>query len=81
MGPADTAPLAGVPAQPGEPPYSIIRPATQTVPLVFASPHSGDIYPPAFVRSAKLGFQVLRRSEDAFVDQLFQAATDVGAPC
>ncbi len=81
MGPDDTAPLAGASAvRPGQPAFSIVRPAEQTVPLVFASPHSGDTYPPEFVNSVNLGFNVLRRSEDAFVDRLFQAAKDHGAP-
>ena len=81
MGPDDTAPLAGASAaRSGPTAFSIIRPAEQTVPLVFASPHSGDAYPPEFVHSVNLGFNVLRRSEDAFVDRLFQAATEYGAP-
>ncbi len=80
MGPDDTAPLAGATARPGQPTFSIIRPAEQTAPLVFASPHSGDVYPPEFVSSVNLRFNVLRRSEDAFVDRLFQAATAHGAP-
>ena len=80
MGPDDTAPIAGASARPGQPTFSIVRPTAQTVPLVFASPHSGDAYPPEFVRSVNLGFNVLRRSEDAFVDRLFLAATEYGAP-
>jgi N-formylglutamate amidohydrolase len=80
VGPDDTVPLAGTMARPGQPTFSIIRPAEQTVPLVFASPHSGDAYPPEFVSSVNLRFNVLRRSEDAFVDRLFQAATEHGAP-
>lgn len=72
--------LAGPSDLSGEPVFSIVRPAVQTVPLVFASPHSGDTYPPEFVRSSRLPLNVLRRSEDAFVDRLVQAATDYGAP-
>ncbi len=58
----------------------VLRPARQTVPLVFASPHSGTDYPPDFVAGSKLDPLALRRSEDSFVDRLFLAAPDHGAP-
>ncbi len=61
------------------PPYYIDRPDRQTVPLIFASPHSGRDYPPAFVAKAQLDPLSLRRSEDAFVDNLFAAAPSKGA--
>ena len=61
-------------------PYLLIRPARQSVPLVFASPHSGRAYPPAFVAAARLDPVALRRSEDGFVDELFAAAPEHGAP-
>ncbi len=47
------------------------------VPLVFDSPHSGTVYPSDFGYSAPL--QVLRRAEDAFVDELFASAPRHGA--
>jgi N-formylglutamate deformylase len=47
---------------------------------VFASPHSGRIYPAAFVAAARLDALGLRRSEDSFVDALFEAAPEHGAP-
>ena len=62
------------------PSWSVLAPVGQTVPLVFASPHSGDVYPPEFVAASRLDPIALRRSEDAFVDRLFVAAADVGAP-
>jgi N-formylglutamate deformylase len=46
---------------------------------VFASPHSGRIYPPAFLAASRLDALVLRRSEDAFVDELFAVAPGQGA--
>ncbi len=55
-------------------------PARQTAPLVFSSPHSGRNYPPAFVADSLLDTVQLRRSEDAFVDEIFAAAPDLGAP-
>lgn len=61
-------------------PYDILRPKDWTAPLVFASPHSGRNYPEAFVKASRLDPVSLRRSEDAFVDELFAAAPDVGAP-
>jgi N-formylglutamate amidohydrolase len=60
--------------------FSIIEPAAQSVPLVFASPHSGQDYPPEFVAASRLRPLSLRRSEDAFVDRIFAAATSHGAP-
>ncbi|MCW3476095.1 N-formylglutamate amidohydrolase [Limobrevibacterium gyesilva] len=62
------------------PAVTLARPARQTVPIVFASPHSGRTYPPAFVAAARLDRLRLRRSEDSFVDELFAAAPQYGAP-
>ncbi len=62
------------------PPFVIIRPNLQTVPLVVASPHSGRDYDAAFLRSARLGPLDLRRSEDSFVEELFEGAVANGAP-
>lgn len=62
-------------------PYLLTRPAgSPAVPLVFASPHSGRAYPASFVAAARLDPVALRRSEDGFVDELFAAASDHGAP-
>lgn len=58
----------------------IFRPDAQTAPVVFASPHSGRDYSPAFVEQSCLDATALRRSEDAFVDTLFRRAPDFGAP-
>lgn len=59
---------------------TVFQPTAQTVPLVFASPHSGRDYPPDFVALSKLDPAGLRRSEDSFVDLLFASAPDRGAP-
>ncbi len=61
-------------------PVTLLRPARQTAPLVFASPHSGREYPIEFVAAARLDPHRLRRSEDSFVDELFAAAPEHGAP-
>ncbi|MBK8174131.1 MAG: N-formylglutamate amidohydrolase [Rhodospirillales bacterium] len=55
-------------------------PAVHSCPAVFASPHSGAYYSPAFLAAARLDHLLLRRSEDAFVDEIFAAAPDFGAP-
>ena len=62
------------------PPVEVIMPGQQTVPAVFASPHSGSHYPPEFIAQSRLRFPMLRRSEDSFVDELFAAAPLHGAP-
>jgi N-formylglutamate amidohydrolase len=62
------------------PPYDLLRPERQTSPLVFASPHSGRDYPDDFLASTRLDAVGIRRSEDAFVDELFAAAPSLGAP-
>ena len=62
------------------PPFTVARPSHLQVPLVFNSPHSGRIYPPAFLASSKLDPLTLRRSEDAYVDDLFSFVTELGAP-
>jgi len=59
---------------------SVIAPSEQTVPLVFASPHSGRDYPPEFVAASRLDAVALRRSEDSFVEELFSCAPRYGAP-
>ena len=59
---------------------AVARPVCQTTPLLFASPHSGRRYTDAFVASSRLDPLGLRRSEDSFVDELYAAAPDFGAP-
>ena len=61
-------------------PFALYRPAEQTAPFVFASPHSGRAYPKNFVAQSRLSFNALRRSEDAFVEELFKPAVACGAP-
>jgi len=50
-----------------------------TTGVVFSSPHSGRDYPAEMVLSSDLTAHQLRSSEDAFVDDLFGAATQHGA--
>jgi len=71
-------PIAASVASPA--PVVVLRPARQTIPIIFASPHSGRTYPDALLAAARLDPLTLRRSEDSFVDELFAAAPDHGAP-
>ncbi len=48
-------------------------------PLVFASPHSGREYPEDMMSAAALDPVSIRRSEDALVDELIEAAPGLGA--
>lgn len=52
-------------------------PKATEVPLVFDSPHSGSEYPEDFRFCCSL--DVLRTAEDAYVDELYAAAPDLGA--
>lgn len=61
-------------------PATVTLPAEHTLPVVFASPHSGRQYPRDLLENARIGSFELRASEDAFVDQLFAAAPKLGAP-
>ena len=61
-------------------PCEVSAPDVQTVPLIFASPHSGHTYPEAFIAASRLDPVTLRRSEDAFVDEIYAAAPNHGAP-
>ena len=60
--------------------FDVLQPATQSVPLVFASPHSGQHYPDDLMAASPLPELLLRRSADNFVDALFSAAPAHGAP-
>jgi len=62
------------------PPFTVARPESLRVPLVFDSPHSGRVYPKAFLAASRLDPLALRRSEDAFVEELFGFVVELGAP-
>ncbi len=61
-------------------PFEIEQPATRNTPFIFNSPHSGRTYLKDFVEASRLELHGLRRSEDAFVEQLFAPVTEYGAP-
>jgi N-formylglutamate deformylase len=67
-------------ADPLPPACEIKAPEEQTVPFVFNSPHSGRFYPAHFLAATSLDRHEIRRSEDLFVDQLFEPVVRLGAP-
>jgi N-formylglutamate amidohydrolase len=60
--------------------FTIVRPFRRETSVIFSSPHSGRDYTPAFLDATLLDAQMIRSSEDAYVDQLFEAAPACGAP-
>ena len=60
--------------------FEIRRPDRQRVPLVVASPHSGDRYPQSMLLRARLSPRELRRSEDFLVHEIAGEAPRLGAP-
>src|ERR1700681_4757835 len=63
-----------------DPPFEILEPAELRGPVVFNSPHSGCVYPRAFLAAARLDLATLRRSEDSFVDDLVAGVVRRGHP-
>lgn len=60
--------------------YDLTRPGRHLAPLIFVSAHSGRDYPDEFLAAARLDATALRKSEDAFVEELFATAPAAGAP-
>lgn len=56
------------------------REGGQHVPFILNSPHSGRFYPRRFLEMSRLDTATIRRSEDAFVDELFGGAVGLGIP-
>jgi N-formylglutamate amidohydrolase len=62
------------------PPFEVTAPQVQAAPFVLCSPHSGSIYPGDFLSLSRLNPHSLRKSEDCFVDELFQPVAAEGVP-
>lgn len=60
--------------------FEIREPTAQTLPFVYNSPHSGRHYPSSFLHDSRLDSVAIRRSADHYVDELFSAAPELGAP-
>src|SRR5215207_1404088 len=63
-----------------DPPFEIIEPEQARGPVLFNSPHSGRVYPRAFLQTSRLDLPTLRRSEDSFVDDLAMGVVARGYP-
>lgn len=55
-----------------EPAFELRQAEGEATPVVFASPHSGRLYPADMMAASRLGAQAIRRSEDAWVDTLLE---------
>src|ERR1700755_1479860 len=62
------------------PAFAIDEPVSVMSPVVFASPHSGRLYPPGFLDSCSAAMLDLRRIEDPYVDRLLSEVHQFGAP-
>lgn len=62
------------------PPFRIEMPDVWRGPFIFNSPHSGRVYPKAFIDASRLTPLALRKSEDAFVEALFEPVVSLGLP-
>jgi N-formylglutamate deformylase len=63
-----------------DPPFEVLEPAELRGPVAFNSPHSGNVYPKAFLAGVRLDLATLRRSEDCFVDELLLGVVERGHP-
>ena len=61
-------------------PFAINAPKRWLQPAVFNSPHSGRYYPKGFLAASRLDAHALRKSEDCYIDELFNFAPEIGAP-
>lgn len=62
------------------PPIHVSHPKIWRSGVIFASPHSGSVYPKAFINRSPLNLQMLRRNEDAFIAELFAPVIEYGSP-
>lgn len=62
------------------PAYEILPATAPRTPFVFSAPHSGDVYTRDLLASSQLDRQTIRRSEDTFVDRVFERVVELGAP-
>jgi N-formylglutamate amidohydrolase len=78
-GTSPATPVVAVPPKAVQP-FEILAPTATRRPVVVASPHSGDHYPPEFLAASRLDALTLRKSEDCFVHEICGLAPSLGAP-
>ncbi len=61
-------------------PFTLTQAVCPAGPLVFASPHSGDVYPDDLAPAPGLGERSLRSAEDVMVDRLIGSGPAHGVP-
>jgi len=62
-----------------EAPFDHVPADSPAAPVLFASPHSGSHYPAGMQAALCVPLIDVRRTEDAFIDELFAAAPSLGA--
>jgi N-formylglutamate deformylase len=62
------------------PPFEIVEPPAWRAPIIFNSPHSGSVYPRAFLAASRIDEATLRRSEDSFMDEIVADLAERGFP-
>ena len=62
------------------PAHEVTRPSQWQTPLIFTCPHAGRDYPRRLLQQALLPLETLRRSEDAYVDQLIPTDASESVP-
>lgn len=53
-----------------QPAFDVSGPIPPTTPLFLSSPHSGRLYPKAFLAETQVKLDILRRTEDCYVDRI-----------
>lgn len=77
--PDQISPFAFSEPWPEGPPVHVSTPVARTTPYVFTSPHSGRDYPAGFLKACVPPLATLRRSEDAYVDEIVGDPASLGA--
>jgi N-formylglutamate deformylase len=61
-------------------PLDVFEPEAVQAPILFSSPHSGNVFADEFLRLTRLSLPDLRRSADLYVDELLAGAVARGIP-
>ncbi|WP_084420511.1 N-formylglutamate amidohydrolase [Henriciella litoralis] len=75
----DTDIQAAAPADLPMPAFRLLKPQGEHKSVIFASPHSGAFYPDSLMGNLRVPLIDLRRTEDAYIDRLFENAPLFGA--